>query len=342
MIPADKEKRSDGRGNRAGRRLPWDSDKGIALPLVLWVLTVMGALVFSFAFVARTETLSTINFRESTEKKLLAEAGIERGVMEIYYRNFFSGQTQGPAAGDLRIWRTDGTVYREALGKGFYAVSIMDESGKISINGLTDVNGIVLKNLLLQLGSTPENADMIVDSILDWKDADELRRLNGAEREYYMSLPSPYKAKNADFDTIEELLLVRGMTPDILFGDRNKKGLAPFITVLSKQAGINIVAAPREVLLSVPGMTESAVQAILAYREATPVQSVVDIQGLIGDIYTAVAPYLSAASLSMFTITSVGQKSDEKRGYAIVATVIPEQAGRYRTLYYKSPSEIDQ
>jgi hypothetical protein len=69
---------------------------------------------------------------------------------------------------------------------------------------------------------------------------------------------------------------------------------------------------------------------------------VVDIQGLIGDIYTAVAPYLSAASLSMFTITSVGQKPDEKRGYAIVATVIPEQAGRYRTLYYKSPSEIDQ
>ena len=76
-------------------------------------------------------------------------------------------------------------------------------------------------------------ADIIVDSILDWIDTDDLHRLNGAESDYYQSLPNPYKAKNGRLDTLEELLLIKGMSPDILFGTKEQKGLIHFVTIYS-------------------------------------------------------------------------------------------------------------
>ena len=54
---------------------------------------------------------------------------------------------------------------------------------------------------------------------MDWRDPDKLHRLNGAEDDYYLSLRVPYKAKNGNFETIDELLLVKGMTPEILYGN---------------------------------------------------------------------------------------------------------------------------
>ncbi len=146
--------------------------------------------------------------------------------MEIYYRSVNKGQSIILEGREL--WRIDGTTYRDKLGTGTYAVRITDESGKIDLNTLTDASGILLKNLLIQLGVSGEDADVIVDSILDWKDPDNLVRLHGAEDEYYMALPKPYKAKNADFETLEELLLVRGITSGIFYGTENHRGLVQF------------------------------------------------------------------------------------------------------------------
>jgi general secretion pathway protein K len=322
-----------------GKGLLGLSQKGIALPLVLWTITVLMAVVFSFAFAARTDLRMTMNFRESMQKKFLAEAGIERGLMEISYRNFFAGM--GPAQTDLQVWRIDGTPYSDTMGKGSYTVSIVDESGKISINALTDASGILLKNLLVRLEVKPETADTIVDSILDWKDGDDLHRLNGAESDYYMSLPNPYHAKNADFETPEELLMVKGMTEDILFGNGTVKGLLPFITVYSKHAGVNLAAAPREVLLSIPGITDGLVESILAYRDATPIWTTAEAQALLGPAADAVRPYAAATTQQMYTLTSQGLKEGGKGGYTIVATVNLQQDIN-RFVYFKSPAWMEQ
>ncbi len=104
-------------------------------------------------------------------------------------------------------------------------------SGKISLNALTDISGIILKNLLVNQGVSPEDADTIVDSILDWKDADDLHRLHGAESDYYLSLPNPYKAGDVPFETLEVLALVKGVTPEILYGTEKKRGIIHFLTL---------------------------------------------------------------------------------------------------------------
>lgn len=66
----------------------------------------------------------------------------------------------------------------------------------------------------------------IADAILDWLDEDEEPRPYGAELEYYSTLPTPYAPKNGPIESVEELLLVRGVTPQLLFGvDANRNGV---------------------------------------------------------------------------------------------------------------------
>jgi len=97
------------------------------------------------------------------------------------------------------------------------------EAGKININQVSDTTlRKILTNLVLR---EEEKRDIVVDSILDWRDPDDFYRLNGAEDDHYQSLKDPYHCKNANLDSIEELLLVRGVTAELFYGE--KKGDEP-------------------------------------------------------------------------------------------------------------------
>ena len=207
-----------------------NTEQGIALLMVLWILMILMVIVFSFSYMARTEIYATMSFKGGIEKKFLAEAGLERGIMELFYRQFYRSQTIDIEGRE--IWKTDDTPYQGQVGDGLYTVRITDETAKVDINTVSEV---VLKNLFLNLGVQAEEVDTIVDSIMDWKDPDDLHRLHGAESDYYMSLPNPYKAKDANFETLEELLLVKGMTPEILYGTNEKKGAIDFLTLHSRR-----------------------------------------------------------------------------------------------------------
>ncbi|MGO9614124.1 MAG: general secretion pathway protein GspK [Dissulfurispiraceae bacterium] len=313
------------------------SQKGIVLLLVLWVLTILMVVVLSFSFTTRTETLSTLAFKERTQEKFLAEGGLHRGIMELYYLN--ANRTMNVPLEGMEVWKTDGTFYTGQIGSGNYAVRIMDETGKIDINMVPDV---VLKSFLLNFGVQEEQANIIVDSVMDWKDADEDTRLNGAESAYYMSLSTPYHSKNANFDTVEELLLVRGITPTLLYGDKTQKGIIDFLTVNSFVNKINIAAAPKEVLMAVPGMTSEIADSIISARQGQGQALTQNIQGAIGGSYQAMAQYVSLAGANTYTIDAIGYQADRKKGYAIRATVLLNRDSTYSFVYYKSPAEINQ
>ncbi|HWR59012.1 MAG TPA: hypothetical protein VN328_09010 [Thermodesulfovibrionales bacterium] len=305
---------------------------GIALLLVLWVLTVLMVIVLSFSLTARTETYSTLSFREGVEKKFLAEAGLQRGISEIFYRR----QNLNVEGGDF--WKTDGTPYSDRLGEGEYSVRIIDESGKIDINMLNDSSGIILKNLLINAGVGDDTANTIVDSVLDWKDKNEgMHRLNGAGDDYYASLPNPYKVKHADFDTVEELMLIKGVTPEILFGSGKGKGIIDFLTVYSRVPTISIKAAPREVLVAVPGITPEIADAIISSRADNRIINFQEVglppQGGL---------FFNMMDSSTFSLESVGIKGDGKTGYKVKATVRIEADNKYKFVYYKSPVTVNQ
>ena len=308
-------------------------DDGIALLMVLWILTILSVIILTFSYMARTETLSTISFKENLEEKFLAEAGIERGVAELFYRNYYRDQ-QIEFEG-TEIWKTDGTVYVAQLGSGSYTVSIVDDSGKVDINEASDV---LLRNLFLNAGIEEGEAEIIVDSILDWRDEDDLHRLNGAENGYYQSLPNPYQAKNDNFDTLEELILVRGMTYEILYGDGKKKGILDLLTVHAETDAININAAPLEVLMAIPGMTPEIADLLISIRKTTGITNIDEIPGIPPETLAFMEPYISTDESEAFTLFSTGRKSKAKGGYAIKATVILSGLDEFTYAYYKSPA----
>jgi general secretion pathway protein K len=309
------------------------SSGGIALLMVLWAITLLMVIVFSFSALCRTETFAALGFREMVEKKNLAEAGIERALIEILFRN------QKSQADLAEAWRTDGTPYIVEIGNSHCSVRITGESGKIDINMLTDASGIILHNLLVMRGATSEEADTIVDSLLDWRDSgdSDAHRLHGVETDYYQSLPIPYAAKNDNFDTVEELLLVKGMTQEILFGSGERKGVFDLLTVHAGTEKININAAPVEVLAAIPGIGREYAELIVSERRNRGSYTMADLQGIIGQGYTAASLFLAATEIQTYTIDSFGYKESGKAGFAVKATVTFADNNRYRYLYYKSP-----
>jgi general secretion pathway protein K len=319
-----------------------DPQKGIALLIVLWVLTVLMVMVLSFSVMTRADTYSLLSFKEGIGEKYLAEAGISRGIMEIIYH--MVNQNQTVTLVGKEVWRLDGTSYSTDMGDGGCQVRIIDEAGKISLNGMTDSSGIILKNLLINQGTAPENADIIVDSILDWKDGDDLHRLNGAESDYYLSLPNPYEARNAGFETLDELIQVRGITPKILYGDGKMRGIIHFLSLANNLPQININVAPGEVLAALPGMNAAMAARIIEFRASAEIRGMDDVKDIIGDSYPVVAPYVAFASgqATAYTVEASGYQRNRKAGYSIMATVAFDSPSQYHYVYYKSPVDLKQ
>jgi hypothetical protein len=102
---------------------------------------------------------------------------------------------------------------------------LMDESAKFNIN-LLDRLELEDEEARATLMGLPGMTEALADAVRDWVDGDDTSREYGAESEYYESLSPPYTAKNGPLETIDELLLVRDVTPDLLYGeDANRNGL---------------------------------------------------------------------------------------------------------------------
>ena len=260
-------------------RLPTES--GIILIALLWILIALSGIALSFSRESYVEVAAARNAQSLEDSYFVARAGIATTVYQLMAKQIMPSVTRAqlketPDPIDLGIVTGN-------FGGGAYRVDIQDESGKINLN---TVSAEQLLALAEAAGIPKEDADIIADSILDWRDSDKLFRLNGAENDYYQALNPPYKAKNGRFDTVEELLLVKGVTPTYFYGypERTvggsvvyKYGLSRYFTVYSNRNQINVNFAPLPVLMSVPGMPAQAAQMIYERRLAKPFKNTSEI-----------------------------------------------------------------
>ena len=223
-------------------------ERGVALVLVMWVAVLLTVIASAFIVERRTETMVIANSLAMARAEAIADAGVQRAVFEIY-RNDNSPET----------WKRDGTRYTMEMDGVPVAVEIRDESAKIDINTAQDQ---LIRGLLIASGLPDDEADRVLDAILDWRDPDDLKRANGAEEPDYKAAGLQYKPANGPFQAIEELQLVLGMRPELY------RRLAPFITVYSRSPSVNAQLAAREVLLAIPGATPELVDDYVARREA--------------------------------------------------------------------------
>jgi general secretion pathway protein K len=219
--------------------------RGIALISVLWVLVLLSLIAASFSRTTRTEVEFARNLVDNAKAEALADAGVYRAIIGI----------SEPLESDK--WLADGTPYVVEFPDGEVQITIQDEIGKIDLNETQDS---LLQGLFTLAGKEPIDAWSLVDSIVDFRDTDHLSEAKGAEDKDYQAAGLPHDAKDAPFESIEELRQVMGMTYDLY------EKVAPLLTVHSRRPGFNPNFAPREVLLSLPGVGDEKVNAFLDER----------------------------------------------------------------------------
>ncbi len=219
--------------------------QGLALIMVLWITVLMTVLAGSYALSARTENLQSSVLFGSTQARFMAEAGLNRAVYEL--------RNPDPET----RWIGDGRVYRMAMDGAEIEIRITDDTGKIDLNLASDE---LLAGLFMSLGMEFEEAMEYVDKVVDWRDPDNLPRLNGAEDDDYAAEGYPYGAKDNSFDTVPELQQVMGINYEMF------RRLEPAITVYSGRRDINIGFAPPEALMALVGVTPELAQDFIGQR----------------------------------------------------------------------------
>jgi general secretion pathway protein K len=220
---------------------------GVALVLVLWVITLLSVIAGNFAFSMRGEAKIARNLISTAQAQALADAGVQRAWFELY---------KPPT--DLQRWQANGVAHTFTMGDAVLTLTLLDETGKIDLNTASDP---LLQGLFKSVGLSEEASVALVDAVVDWRDADKLKRLHGAEEDDYRAAGKSYIPTNSPFETVDELQRVLGMSPDLY------RKLAPALTVYSKQAGVNTAVAPRAVLLAIPGVNPAMVEQYLVQRQ---------------------------------------------------------------------------
>jgi general secretion pathway protein K len=226
--------------------------RGFALILTLFVISLILTLTLQLNTDMRAELDEAANLSDGVKLACIARSGFE-GALAVLYED-------DPSVDNLREdWanlRAISSFSSSIFDDGSFEVEIIkhdsgDDSGKIQINKLVQNNNYnsdqkaLLKGFLesAEFGLDPSSVDDIIDAIKDWVDEDdEETGVGGAENSYYQTLETPYSCRNGPLESLEELLLVKGITPELFYGNKDEgtPGISNYLTVYGDDGKINI------------------------------------------------------------------------------------------------------
>ena len=281
-------------------------ERGSILVLALWALSLLTIFALSIGYGVRQKIMLVKHLEVKDKLHFISEAGIKLALVKLRQED------PTPAFDALNEdWSNNIALFKDIkIGEGNFTISydypaplsqiknirygIMDEERKININ---KINQKIMRKLFQRVTELDyKEADDLAAAIIDWRDNDDEPLLNGAENFYYHGLSLPYSSKDAEFEVLEELLLVRGMTAKIF--DHVK----PYITIFG-QGAVNINTASSDVL-TVMGLDESLVEKIILFRSGPDLQEAT----LDDNIFTS--PSSIVANLSQFSSLSPGEVAE--------------------------------
>jgi general secretion pathway protein K len=216
----------------------------MALIVVLWLIVLLGIMAAGHSRNAHTDTRLASRQLQMAKARGLAEAGISHMILEML------GTDSG------RNIPVDGSVITRRIGDDLVTLAVRDSSGLVDINA---ANPELLDTALRAAGVDEARRPPLVDAIQDWRDKDDLARLNGVEDDDYAAAGMPWSSRDSAFATIDELKYLPGMTQD------GFERLAPLVTVHSGRGKSNLDLAPPALAGAARGdavmaTTESATQ----------------------------------------------------------------------------------
>lgn len=221
------------------------AERGVALVLVLWLVVLLSVIATGHARNAHTETKLASRHIDTAQARALAEAGVQRAILDLLM------------PGTARQWPVNGTVSSFEFDGHDISIAIRDATGLIDLNS---AGSGPLSALISAAGVDQLTQQRIVDAILDWRDANNLTHLHGAEDDDYRAAGLSWTARDDAFASVDELSYVMGMTRDIL--DR----VSPYLTIYSERSGVNLEYAPPFLITALTGQEIEAVGDVPAAR----------------------------------------------------------------------------
>jgi general secretion pathway protein K len=276
-------------------------NRGFVLIAVLLVISILVAIIVEFNYESRIKLHLSDNFHNTSKALNYAEAGVSIAIASLKKNtNILSDKRFVPLfSGGIQIPVED----------GYCTIVVDDESGKININRLKTSDDKIVRNRVDQIlklidllnykyQDGPIISYSLIPAIIDWVDYDSevtylsfIKRDNkGAESNYYMDLMEPYRCKNAPFETLDELLLIKGMTETVFYGlagDESQniepvEGIWKYLTIYG-DGKVNINEASPVVIQSLSDeMSPSLVQSIVEQRRIKNFVSVGQLKNIPG------------------------------------------------------------
>ena len=208
-------------------------EQGIALMLVLWIITLLTIIAVGLTTTQRTESALAANQVGGATFRAQADAAIQFTALNLLTQPPVEALADNIAMENQGFWVPDGQPRLWRWGDEALEIRIINEASLIDLN-MADPS--LLLGLMKAVGV--QNPEHLVDAILDWRDQDEFHLANGAEDEQYAAAGLPYGAKDGPFDSVEELGQVMGFDKELY------QALAPVLTVSSGQASPVVEFAP--------------------------------------------------------------------------------------------------
>lgn len=303
-------------------------NRGSALLAVLWMSAALSAIAFSVTSTIRSETDRVATASEGLRAYYLASGSVERGIQWMLWGMESAGAYRNPD-GSPRFWENNLPRMAMHYASGEAVVEMIPEASKLNIN---TANSDDLYRVVLALTDDPGRAHAVADAIIDW------RAPGGSLDGFYLTQGPTFRPRHASFEEIEELLFVRGVTPELFYGNfvadsegrlYARGGLRDSLSVWGSMGPFDVnTASPA--LLEALGVPRSAIPQLLAMRLAKPVKSLGELSSL-----GISAPRLGVGGNSIWTLRATarlkrpdGLPSDVVRTSAAVVKIISAPANQ--------------
>ncbi len=230
--------------------------------LVMWVLTLLTVMAVGLTAAQRTEVALTDNHVETVRFRLLADAALAYAALNFMTQPSETDAEVTTAETGTAVWLPNGAPHSWWFAGTDLRISVFNEMSRINLN---QAEPELLESLLRALDVPEDEANALSSAITDWRDDDDLARLNGAEDGDYKQAGLAFGAKDEPFVAVEELRQVLGMTPDIY------RRLAPEVTVENEGGALAEEFASPAVLAATQGISLEAAREQIAERDQTTV-----------------------------------------------------------------------
>ncbi len=311
-------------------------DRGVVLLTVLWTTMLLTMLAAALVSEVRLSALTAYYYKKNSGRLADRLSTVAMAKMELMLVRMPKPPGIDPEE-DARRGKK-GYIKKEAylfngqpltphyrLPPGI-VLRIYDHAGLIDLRRLTKSNMRKILSKLLPEKSEDRLNDLI-NSWQDWIDADDLKRIGGAEKEYYSTLDSPITPSNMPFETVDELLLVKGFA-DLFQGINIHAAFT--LHGNGNDARINFNLATRDALLLVPGLDDRDVDRILEVREEKEIKSARDLRGIIEPEHLKQAAKWITLTTSNYYTIFVTAKEQSYQARAGNKNNSPEKGGKAR------------